>query len=107
MEGEIATEISTPSPAAVVFKVSVPMGGGCLNTTGAEVATRASLWALRAWNPKKSRKESFGGSAKKAPKTPEKSKNAQKNTQIWKFSGISTFSGMFGDFVAGPQKDSF
>ena len=46
---------------------------------------------------KKSQKESYWGSAKKSPR---KYPKVQK-TQLW------TFSAIFGDFFADPQKDSF
>ena len=58
-------------------------------------------------NPKKSRKESFWVSAKKSLKIPEKSKNTRKIPNLDLFRCFSTFSGIFGDFFADPQKDSF
>ena len=53
---------------------------------------------------KKSQKESFWGSAKKSPKIPEKVKNDLKKSN---FGVFLTFLGIFGDFFADPQKDSF
>ena len=41
LEGKIATDTFTPSPAPVVYKVSGPMGGGFLYTTGAEAENSA------------------------------------------------------------------
>ena len=53
---------------------------------------------------KTSQKESFWGSAKKSPKIPEKVKNDLKKSN---FGVFLTFSGIFGDLFADPQKDSF
>ena len=53
---------------------------------------------------KKSQKESFWGSAKKSPKIPEKVK---KYTKLDFLVYFLTFSGIFGNFFADPQKDSF
>ena len=41
LEGEIATDTFTPSPVPVVYKISGPMGGGFLYTTGAEAENSA------------------------------------------------------------------
>ena len=53
---------------------------------------------------KKSQKECFWGSAKKSPKIPEKVKKYPK-LDFWGY--FLTFSGIFGDFFADPQKHSF
>ena len=63
-----------------------------------------SLGALRAQNRKKVSKRVFWGSAKKSPKIPEKVK---KYPKLDFFGYFLTFSGIFGDFFADPQKDSF
>ena len=54
--------------------------------------------------PKKSQKEFFWGSAKKSPKIPEK---VEKYPKLDFFGYFSTFSGIFGDLFADPQKNSF
>ena len=54
--------------------------------------------------PKKSQKESFWGSARKSPKIPEKVEKYPKKSN---FGYFSTCSGIFEDFFADPQKDSF
>ena len=41
LEGKIATDTFTPSPAPVVYKISGPMGGGFSYTTGAEAENSA------------------------------------------------------------------
>ena len=41
LEGKIATDTFTPSPAPVLYKISGPMGGGFLYTTGAEAENSA------------------------------------------------------------------
>ena len=68
-------------------------------------ATRAtiyrSLWALRARNPKKVSKRVFLGVCKKVPE------NTRKSPNLVFFGDFLTFSGIFGDFFADPQKDSF
>ena len=40
-EGKIATDTLTPLPAPVVYRISGPMGGGFLYTTGAEAENSA------------------------------------------------------------------
>ena len=77
-----------------------------------EIATRAtiyrSLWALRARNPKKVSRRVFLGVCRKVPENTRKSRKIPEKVQIWVFFGyFSTFSGIFGDFFADPQKDSF
>ena len=57
--------------------------------------------------PKKSRKESFWGLQKSPRKHPKKSKNTRKSPNLVFFGYFLTFSGIFGDFFADPQKDSF
>ena len=41
LEGKIATDTFTPSPAPVVSKIAGPMGGGFLYTTGTEAENSA------------------------------------------------------------------
>ena len=71
------------------------------------VATQATIYrSLRPLRAPKIPKKSL---CKKVPENTRKSqKNTPKNTQIRVFFGyFSTFSGIFGDFFADPQKDSF
>ena len=53
---------------------------------------------------KESQKESFWGSAKKSPEIPE---NVKKYPKLDFLRHFLTLSGIFGDFFADPQKDSF
>ena len=58
--------------------------------------------------PKKSRKESFWGSAKKSSKIPEKVEKDPNNTQIWTFSGLFRLFQVFsGTFLQTPHKTLF
>ena len=50
------------------------------------------------------KKSLFGGLQKKSPKIPEK---AKKYTKLDFLVYFLAFSGIFGDFFADPQKDSF
>ena len=52
-------------------------------------------------------KSLFGGLQKSSRKYPKKSKNTQKSPNLCIFVYFLTFSGIFGDFFADPQKDSF
>ena len=57
---------------------------------------------------KKSRKESFCGSAKKSPKIPKKIEKYSKKTQIWTFSCVSRLFRVFsGTFLQTPKKTLF
>ena len=76
------------------------------------VAIRATIYrslrALRARNPKKVSKRVFLGVCKKVPENTRKSqKIPEKYPNLDFFGCFSTFSGIFGDFFADPQKDSF
>ena len=72
------------------------------------VATRATIYrslrALQAQNRKKVSKRVFWGVCKKSPKIPETVKNYPQKVH---FRVFLTFSDIFGDFFADPQKDSF
>ena len=52
-------------------------------------------------------KSLFGGLQKSPRKYPKKSENTRKYTNLDFFGYFSTFSGIFGNFSADPQKDSF
>ena len=56
--------------------------------------------------PKESQKESFGGSAKTVPENTRKGRKYPKKSSFGCFFSTSS-SGIFGDFFADPQKDSF
>ena len=72
------------------------------------VATRATIYrslrALRAQNRKKVSKRVFLRVCKKVP---EDTQNSQKMPPKVQFCVVLTFSGIFGDLFADPQKDSF
>ena len=67
-----------------------------------------SLRALRARNPKKVSKRVFLGVCKKVPENTRKVEKYPKKYPNLDFSGtFQLFAGIFGDFFADPQKDSF
>ena len=58
--------------------------------------------------PKKSRKESFWGSAKESPENTRKSRKIPEKVQIWYFSGIFRLFRVFsGTFLQTPKKTLF
>ena len=61
LEGKIATDTCTPSPARVVYTISGPMGGGFLYTTGAEAENSAVKFSKESVPPLyKNRSSSLG-----------------------------------------------
>ena len=82
-----------------------------VNFLTSTLVTRATIYkslrALRARDPKKSRKASFWEAAKKVPENTRKHRKIPEKYQIWTFWGVFDFSCILEDFFADAQKDSF